>query len=105
MKTPKTKKAYPELSHERRQKMLRIIDGHPNLPLVMYQWHKLRRCDEILDWLLRNRITGMNLFAWLRGEYQFHTLSMAKFILMKVDKEKEEKPILVGRDYLTLVRP
>ena len=98
------KKSLIQLSPERRLKMLKVIDGHPGLPTVMFHWHKFRRCDEILDWLLLNRMTGNTLFAWLRGEFEMGTLSMARFILMKIDKEKEERPILVGRDYLSLVQ-
>lgn len=88
----------PQISHPRREKTLRVLDGNQNLFPVMFNWHHLTRCDELLDWCLVNRITGNSLsdFIKLNGGI----LKTAGFILMKIDREKQTRPIIVGKDYL-----
>lgn len=83
----------------RRMRILRMVDGDQNLFPIAHQWNSFRRCDEVFDWLIRHHITGITLSKWLREQFKNSTLEPVKYILKQIDKEKELKPIRVGRDF------
>lgn len=66
--------------------ILRIIDGH-------------RRCDEVLAWCLRSGLTGDNIVEMVRYQFGFSPLTFLKWVLSKIDKENELRPVLVGKDW------
>lgn len=97
MKT--TPKKIP-MSPKRRQMILEIVDSEVSLLPVMHYLTAFKRCDFILEWLIRNRMTGKNLMQWIGIRWANSLLSMVKYILMKLDHETEMKPIYLGGEYL-----
>lgn len=80
--------------------MLRICDGDMRVPPYLYIFNSHKRVDEVLDWMLRNHFTGKNFILWAQGVHERSILEVIKEILMRIDKEKEIKPIIAGIDYI-----
>lgn len=92
-------KSMGNMSQARREKLLRVWDGcMETLPLL---WHfsNLRRCDEALDWLIRNHFTGKIFAGFCHASFPRSMLGPMKWVLAQVDREKAERPIIAGRDY------
>jgi hypothetical protein len=82
----------------RRRLIFRVADGYdPCLPILHFL-DSMHRCDEILGWLIGNRLTGKNLCEFLQIQFGNSMLNMTKFIFMKLDKVTEKQAILLGRD-------
>lgn len=97
-------RSYP-MTEAHRQLVLRIVDGKQELLPVVFFWHGFTRCEEILNWCLRNKLTGINLIAFLRETIGQRPLVMqaGQEILKRIDKENELKPVIVGRDFKGLI--
>ncbi len=87
-------------SEARRQLFLQVMDGDARLGAILFAWNDFARCDEILKWLIVNRITGKNLHAWLQQTFANSILKPVEFIVAKIDREPNYKPFIVGRDFL-----
>ena len=83
----------------RRNMMLSIIDDKPQLVTVMHQLTRYKDCDKFLKWLNANRLTGENLIDWMKINFNNSTIGMVKFIIMHYNKNNEQKPIIVGKDW------
>lgn len=83
----------------RLDKMRRVVDGDPRLGVPLWHFNSLTRCDEILDYLLRNRLTGTEFALFMRFYCGGSILGTAREILRRIDSNEECSPILVGRDY------
>ena len=79
--------------------MLSVMDGDARLGTYFFTWNKLVRCDYILTWLFKNRLTGKTLYEWLNQNFGMKALEPAKFILKKIDNTNDLKPIIIGKDY------
>lgn len=84
----------------RRALMLKVMDGDARLTTYLYEWNKLTRCDQVLNWFLRNRLTSKTLYEWLQLNFGMKILEPAKFVLKEIDRDFEVKNIKVGKDYL-----
>lgn len=83
-----------------RHKILTVVDGQSVLLPVMHEWSvHLRRCEEVLDWLIFNRLTGRNLVGFIHLNFPRSTLEPAKWVLMKIDRQSNPSPIIYGRDW------
>lgn len=87
-------------SQYRRQLLLSVTDGDLRLTPILFQWNSFARVELVLRWCIANRLTGKNLFEWLQLNFQNSIMGPIQFILMKIDRDPEYKPIRVGRDYL-----
>lgn len=94
------KRRLPGMSQRQRELVLRAADGHLDTLPILYNFLNYKRCDEIMSWLLQNRITGHNLIALVNREFGNQILSVVKYILMKIDRDRVMKPLFLGRDYL-----
>ncbi len=83
----------------RRQMMLRIADGAPEATRPLYYLDRLTRCDEILCFMLTQRLTGRKFIDSLNHEHDGSILEFAKWAIMRIDRNLEKKPILFGRDF------
>ncbi len=57
------------------------------------------RADEILKWLIANRLTGKNFLSWTHYLFGNSQLEMVQFILSKLDKT-DKQPIFYGKDFI-----
>jgi len=84
----------------RRRLFLEVADGEQRLFPILHQWNSFARVDEVLRWCLANKLTGKNLYEWLRVTFKQSILNPLHFILAKVDRDPEYRPFVVGRDFL-----
>lgn len=87
-------------NERRRQMMLKVMDGDMRIPPILFSWKDFARIDDVLEWCIRNRMTGKNLYTWLYGTFRNSILNPLHFIVAKIDKDPEYKPFIVGRDFL-----
>lgn len=87
------------MTNERRRLYLDVMDGYIGLINIMYQWEHLVRCDDILKWLLANNLRGKKLYETIKTDFAFSSLKTAQYILQKIDKNLEQKPVIYGVDY------
>lgn len=87
-----------KMTEHRRELILRTVDGESRVLYLIFLWHDLARVEEILHWLIDHRFTGKALYGFMQAR-KFMPMAAAKEILMHIDKERELRPILVGRDY------
>lgn len=87
-----------KLSPVTRDLMLCVWDHDDRTLTNLHMIGNLFRRDEVLAWLVNNRLTGKRFMAMLEGDFHGSLLQTIAFILMKINKDLEEKPIIVGRD-------
>ena len=79
--------------------MQRVADGNLQIGVPLWHFNNLTRCDEILSWLVRNRITGKEFLLFMKFYCGGSILNTAKEVLRRIDANEECGAILVGRDY------
>lgn len=81
--------------------MLQLADGkidHPVLPHLHFITGFIH-CDRILDWLLKNRLTGDDIVQKIKIEHRGSQLDFVKWVIACMNKEREKRPVIIGRDY------
>ena len=86
------------MQERRRAKMLTILEDRGELLPFLYQVDRLKRCDDILDYLLRNNLTGKRLLAYYQEQNRSFLHLMAD-ILRRVDKLKSKQK-LFRKDFI-----
>ncbi len=89
----------PPMSERRRAQMLLIGDGVISIPHYLYYLDRLTRCDEVLDFLIREKLIGQKLADCIQFEHGNSVLRFAQWAIMKLDHEKKMKPIIAGKDF------
>lgn len=74
------------LTELRREMILRVVDGQMDLTPIMYHYHHLVRCDEVLAWLIRHGITGHIFRSWFYSEHKGSILGSVGFVLKQIEK-------------------
>lgn len=87
------------MNQKRRELILKIADGYqPNLS-ILYHLDRFKHAERILDFFVRNNITGKKFFDLYQNEFKLSWLQMGKWAVAKINKSRELKPIIGGRDY------
>ena len=87
------------MTPQRRDLMLRVVDGHQSVLPLVYHADRLTRCDEVLVWLIKNNITGFRFISFFQ-EKDFSILQTFSDVLRRINKEKQCSPIIAGKDYI-----
>ncbi len=87
------------LTQERKNLMHKVMDGNLSLVHYMHQLDRFLHCDNILKWLIQNRIIGKTLQEWIEINFNRSTLSMVQFIIKYREKNSEYKPIIKNKDW------
>lgn len=87
------------MSAVRRGLMLTVHDGCGETLPYLFRMQDLQRCDEVLGWLCRNNITGKVFLSWMRLEQGDSILKASSYILMKLNRDKEARPLFAGKDW------
>lgn len=66
----------------------RLADDNPQAFPFIHSLEKLARRDEVYQYLIKNQITGARFVSFCL-ERKCSMLSIAKFVLSKLDKEKK----------------
>ena len=88
------------MTNAERDFYLRIIDDNPSVMPIVYEISKYKHSLDIQVWLIKNKITGKILLSWLKETFENSIINMVKFIIKKVNKDKEIKPIIAHKDYI-----
>lgn len=89
-----------EMPEATRQLMLRICDGCPHIPPVLYQLYRYRRRHEIFEWLVQHHFIGVQLLGWLKAQHEGSPLKLAAFVISMLEREARPRPVVIDRDYL-----
>ena len=87
------------MSNSERDFFLRVINDDPRVMPIAHQISKYKNSLDITVWLIKNKITGIILLDFLKSKFENSILDMVKFIIMKINKDKEPKPIYAHKDY------
>lgn len=88
------------MTEYRRQLMLTLCDNDMRIPPILHQLDAYVRCDEVLQWLIKHRFIGNELFLLVRHKYSNSVQSLVKDVLRRLNKDSENKPIFYGKDWL-----
>lgn len=88
------------MSPKKRELILTIADGNPECFPILYHFDKFKFSEEIFKYLVREKIVGKKFVEIYQNEFRLSWLSMGKWIIMKIKKEREYRPIFAGKDYL-----
>lgn len=80
--------------------MLLVAEEHPAAPPYLWHLDRFRRCDQILRWLLQNKLTGMRFIQWVRNDHEGSILQAGGYVLQKLDNERGLRKVIGGVDYL-----
>ena len=69
------------------------------VPFTIHVHSHYPRCDEIFAWLIRNNIVGLKLLEWITYEHEGSQLKAVAHILTKIERDKEIRRVLFGRDF------
>jgi len=91
--------SYKTIKSERsRDLLLRVCDGVAALAPVLWYIHQMKRCDEACLWLIKNNLTGKNLYAFWFLEKEKSFIEVMARINQGLEKEDKLRPLFVGRD-------
>jgi len=86
------------MTPQRRDLMLQVMNGEPQALHYLHHLNFYTRCDDILSWLIKSRLTGKEFIQWSRFSFRDSMLNMSKHILSRIEKT-DKNSILYGIDF------
>lgn len=81
-------------------KFRRVIDTELRLGVLLWNWNHMVYCEAMLDWCLRQNLTGPKLFAWLQENFKpTAVLQPSQYIISQILKENEARPMVLGKHF------
>ncbi len=80
--------------------LLRVCDGYTQLAPLAWYINSMRRSEDACRWLIKNNLTGLNLYSLWVNEYQMSSLKVMSLIKSGLEKEKKHVPLFINRDIL-----
>lgn len=95
----KKKKVSQGMSPSVRYKIFKVMDGYmENLPILhqvtQYVYH-----ERMLDWLVKNKLTGKRFNEFYLYECKGSILSLGAFIIGRINSLEKGRPIYAHRDF------
>lgn len=87
------------MNEMKRELIFKVIDGDPRVVDIMFHFDRFKHCERMLQWLVANKITGSKFFDIYLNQFKASWLTMGKWIVMKINKDSELKPLIGGRDF------
>jgi hypothetical protein len=78
------------LTDERRELMMRVMDGRWDLANTMYMFHNYKHCDTFLKWLVVHKFTGNRFVELLVKQFGSSVPKLVDFIVMHSQKARAE---------------
>lgn len=79
--------------------MFKVMDGNQEVLRYLYHFYHYVRCDDILVWLIKNKLTGKEFISWAKTHFGMYHLAVGNFIIAKINQDPSYK-ILHGRDFI-----
>lgn len=84
---------------KRRELILKVVGDDTRVMEVMYHFDHFVHAETMLEWLVKNKLTGKAFYELYLGEFKASWLSMGKWVVMKINKDKEVKALYAGKDF------
>lgn len=95
----KKKKVSQEMSPSVRFKIFKVMDGcMENLP-ILHQITQYVHHEKMLDWLVKNNLTGKEFNQWYVNECKSSILQLGAFIIARINSLEKGRPIYAYRDF------
>jgi len=78
--------------------MLDVIQGDSRFAHIVFHVHKHSRSVDICAWLVKNKITGLSLYMFWKGECAGSYLELIKIVLSRVENDSK-RAVIAGKDY------
>lgn len=91
-----------QMSERRRELMLTVLNERPSSKVLLthlFHLDRITRCDELLHWLIKARLTGQTLIDHIIAG-RVTPLELARFVIKRLNRDLVERPIIGGRDYI-----
>lgn len=90
------------MTPKRRQLMLIVLDGRKEILPYLHIMYNFRACDEILAWLIENRLTGTNFLSWAENNFGTSLLDVGAFVLKRLERDltSGKRAIIHGKDWV-----
>lgn len=86
-----------KLSRETIGRLQVVADGELETAPLLYQVANLTQADDVLRWLIQNRITGKRFLHWVKFEHGSLLKAMAHAV-NTVNRETMMRPLFAGKD-------
>ena len=73
-----------------------VMDGSIDLAPLLFQINHHDRALEILAWLRRNNLTGLNLMAFWMGDCERSFLGVIQFVVKHLEGEAKTRAVLAS---------
>lgn len=90
-----------EASPELQLLIMRLVEEAktPQLYNMLNVWMNLTRLEDVVRWLIVNKLTGWQLHNWFVYECKNSPLDAARFVLGKLNRNPDQK-VMYGQDWL-----
>lgn len=88
------------MDQRRRDLMFRVMNDQQEVAPYLHHFDQFRRCDEMLCWLIRNRLVGKEFLTWAKFQFGVSMLDVSKDILKRLENNDQTKAIIYGKDIL-----
>lgn len=89
----------PIISYETRDLMLSVWDQENATLPYLHRMQNVVRLNEVLGYLVRQRITGKKFIDWLQQEHGGNLVDAICFVLKKVNRDVVSRGLIHGRDW------
>lgn len=76
-----------------RENYLYLADGNPAALTILWRIQTFKRSEEISHWLVKNQLNGKKLETFFKEHHKSSMLSLVKYVISKIDKERELVPL------------
>lgn len=89
------------MNDRKRNLILQVIDGDVRViqSKATYHLDRFVHSERMFEYLVKEKITGAKFHEMYLNVFKGSWLTMGKWIISKIQKEKELKPVFVGKDY------
>lgn len=79
---------------------MRIADGNAQALPILFELDGFVHAERMFRWMIANKITGETFVEMVQNQFQHSWLSFGKWVVMRVNKDKEVKKVIAGKDFI-----
>lgn len=82
----------------RLEKLRIVAQGETNLGPLLWHINQMPRADQLLDFMIKSRLTGFELLAFSRFYFGMSILKVIEEITRRMERGEAPRPVILGRD-------
>lgn len=90
----------PSLSPKRRELIVRVMNDEPRVLPLIFHIQMMRRCDEALQWMIDNHLTGTTFHSWFKEVQEGSPLKLIAFLKKQINRSRDTQPVFGQVDLL-----